>query len=105
MTSCARRDIFLQIEPLQGYSPLAPLLCARQYGRDCQRNMGHELGRIPAEEILQARIDGLVYREYLDADYMTPNTAPIVPSDTALPSVATRRVTVLLATRASVAIK
>lgn len=85
MTECKRRDIFLQIEPLHGYSPLAPLLCARRYGRDCQLNMGHELGRIPADEILQARIDGLVYREYLDADYLTPNTAPIVPSDSAEP--------------------
>jgi plastocyanin len=85
MTACTRRDIFLQIEPLQGYSPLAPLLCARRYGRDCQRNMGHELGRIPADEILQARIEGLVYREYLDPDYMTPNTSPLVPADSAEP--------------------
>ena len=85
MSSCNRRDIFLQIEPLAGYSPLAPLLCARRYGRDCQRNEGHELGRIPAEEILEARIDALVYREYLDPDYLTPKTDPLVPSDSAEP--------------------
>ena len=47
MTACTRRDIFLQIEPLQGYSPLAPLLCARRYGRDCQRNMGHASAAFP----------------------------------------------------------
>jgi FtsP/CotA-like multicopper oxidase with cupredoxin domain len=86
MTACtARRDVFLQIEPVDGYSPLAPLLCARRYGRDCQFNEGHELGRIPADEILLARVDALVYREYLDPDYTTPNTAPLVPSDIAEP--------------------
>lgn len=57
----------------------------RRYGRDCQFNEGHELGRIPAEEILQVRINALVYREYLDADYVTPNTAPLVPADSSEP--------------------
>ena len=85
MSACASRDIFLQIEPLPDYSPLAPLLCARRYGRDCQFNDGHELGRIPAEEILDARVDALVYREYFDADYTLPNTAPLVPADVAEP--------------------
>jgi len=78
---CARRDVFLLIEPVADYSPLAPVLCARRYGRDCQFNEGHELGRIPADEILQTRLDALVYREYLDPDYTTPNPAPLVPSD------------------------
>ena len=85
MKGCTRRDVFLQIEPLPDYSPLAPLLCARRYGRDCQRNMGHELGRIPSDEILAARVDALVYREYLDPDYITPKTAPLVPSDATEP--------------------
>ena len=81
----SRRDVFLQIESVPEYSPLAPLLCARRYGRDCQLNEGHELGRIPAEEILAARIDALVYREYLDASYTQPNTAKLVSSDSAEP--------------------
>jgi FtsP/CotA-like multicopper oxidase with cupredoxin domain/sugar lactone lactonase YvrE len=85
MKTCTRRDIFLQIEPLNEYSPLAPLLCARRYGRDCMFNEGHELGRIPTEEILQARVDALVYREYLDPDYTTPNTTPLAPADTTEP--------------------
>jgi FtsP/CotA-like multicopper oxidase with cupredoxin domain/sugar lactone lactonase YvrE len=85
MKTCTPRDIFLQIEPLADYSPLAPLLCARRYGRDCQLNEGHELGRIPADEILEASVDAVVYREYLDPDYATPNTAPLVPSDTTEP--------------------
>ena len=78
---CVRRDIFLKIEPVADYSPLAPVLCARHYGRDCQFNEGHELGRIPADEILAARVNALVYREYLDADYTVPNTAPLVAAD------------------------
>ena len=85
MSHFTRRDIFLQIEPVNGYSPLAPLLCARRYGRDCQRNQGHELGRIPATEILAARVDALVYREYHDCDYRLPKTAPLVPSDSSEP--------------------
>lgn len=83
--NCKRRDVFLQIEPVTGYSPLAPLLCARRYGRDCQVNEGHELGRIPADEILAARVDALVYREYEDADYSRPVTAPLVAADATEP--------------------
>ena len=79
--TCARRDVFLLIEPVADYSPLAPVLCARRYGRDCQFNEGHELGRIPAEEILQTRVGALVYREYLDPEYTTPNPAALVPAD------------------------
>jgi hypothetical protein len=55
--NCARRDVFLLIEPVVDYSPLAPVLCARRYGRDCQFNEGHEFGRIPADEILQPTLD------------------------------------------------
>lgn len=83
--NCSRRDVFLQIEPVADYSPLAPILCARRYGRDCQANEGHELGRIPADEILAARIEALVYREYLDPDYTQPVIAPLVPSDVTEP--------------------
>jgi hypothetical protein len=54
--NCARRDVFLLLEPVADYSPVAPVLCARRYGRDCQFNEGHELGRIPAEELLQTRV-------------------------------------------------
>jgi hypothetical protein len=61
------------------------VLCARCYGRDCQFNEGHELGRIPAEEILQTRVGALVYREYLDPEYTTPNPAALVPADVTEP--------------------
>ena len=83
--NCARRDVFLLLEPVADYSPLAPVLCARRYGRDCQFNEGHELGRIPAEEILQTRVGALVYREYLDPEYTTPNPAALVPADVTEP--------------------
>src|SRR5260370_22793121 len=76
-----RRDIFLKIEPLLNYSPLAPVLCGRRYGRDCMFNSGHELGRLTPQEIVEATLDGLIYREYLDPDYTTPNTAKIIAAD------------------------
>jgi FtsP/CotA-like multicopper oxidase with cupredoxin domain len=76
-----RRDVFLKIEPLLSYSPLAPVICARRYGRDCMYNVGHEYGRVQADEILASTLDALVYREYLDPHFTIPNTAKIVPAD------------------------
>src|SRR5215469_5474531 len=75
------RDIYLKIEPVLAYSPLAPIICARHYGRDCMLNPGHELGRISPDEILAASIDALVYREYLDPDYTVPNKGKIIRAD------------------------
>ena len=76
-----RRDIFLKIEPLGHYSPLAPVTCARHYGRDCMFNPGHESGRVSPQEILGATLAGLVYREYFDTHYTVPNKAKIIPAD------------------------
>src|SRR5262249_3183177 len=76
-----RRDVFLKIEPLSAYSPLAPVSCARRYGRDCMFNEGHELGRLSPQEIIEATLEALVYREYLDPHYSVPNTAKIIDSD------------------------
>jgi FtsP/CotA-like multicopper oxidase with cupredoxin domain len=81
MTEVAGRDIFLRIEPLKDYSPLAPAKCARHYGRDCMFNMGHEYGRLTPTEIFQATLDAIVYREYLDQDYTIPNIDRIIKSD------------------------
>jgi plastocyanin len=44
-------------------------------------NSGHESGRIPAQEILGSTADGLVYREYLDSHYTTPNRAKLIEAD------------------------
>jgi FtsP/CotA-like multicopper oxidase with cupredoxin domain len=76
-----RRDVFLKIEPLDRYSPLAPLPCARHYGRDCMFGSGHELGRVSPQEIATAAVDALVYREYLDPHYTVPNRTKIVEAD------------------------
>jgi plastocyanin len=75
------RDIFLQIETVPAYSPLAPITGSRRYGRDCMFGTGHEYGRLTAGEILAASLDALVYREYLDPNYTIPNTAPIIAAD------------------------
>jgi FtsP/CotA-like multicopper oxidase with cupredoxin domain len=75
------RDIYLQIEPVAGYSPLAPLRCARHYGRDCMRSPGHEIGRVTPEEIFGTTVDAMVYRQYHDAAYTSPVTAPLVAAD------------------------
>ena len=70
----AHRDVYLQIESLPGYSPLAPVRCARHYGRDCMRNPGHEIGRVTPQEIFSTTFDAVVYRQYHDAAYSSPVT-------------------------------
>src|SRR6476659_9888680 len=64
-----RRDIFLKIEPLTGYSPLAPVACSRRWGREAMFGVGHELGRVQPSEIVSSTLDALVYREYFDGHY------------------------------------
>jgi plastocyanin len=76
------RDVFLRIEPVPAYSPVAPTGGEHgEYGRDCMRNHGHEDARIPESEVLRRQLDGLVYRQYTDGTYTTPVTDPLVPSD------------------------
>src|SRR5215472_19152143 len=77
----AHRDIYLQIESVAGYSPLAPLRCSRRYGRDCMRNPGHEIGRVAPGEIFSTTFDAVVYREYRDAAYSLPVTDKLVTAD------------------------
>jgi hypothetical protein len=36
------------------------------------RNMGHEDGTIPADEVNARRLTALTYREYLDLHYLVP---------------------------------
>ena len=63
-----RRDVYLKIEPLPAYSPVAPDDAEHhRHRRDCTRNHGHEDGTIPQAEVDRRRIEALVYREYLDA--------------------------------------
>jgi hypothetical protein len=82
MNRCSsRRDIFLKIERVTAYSPLAPQPCARLWGRDAMFNPGHELGRVQPAEIVATTLDALVYHEYLDNHYTHPNAAKLVPAD------------------------
>jgi plastocyanin len=77
----AIRNIYLKIEHILGYSPVAPQDEMGHYHHDCARNPGHEDGRVPDGEAALRRVDALVYHEYLDAGYSTPNPAPLIAND------------------------
>ncbi|HEU4387773.1 MAG TPA: galactose oxidase-like domain-containing protein [Blastocatellia bacterium] len=80
VTHC--RDVYLKIERLPAYSPVAPDDAEHDlYRRDCMRNEGHEDTKIPQSEVDRRRLDALVYREYLDPDYTIPKNDPLVPAD------------------------
>ena len=87
----ATRNVYLKIERLLGYDPVAPQDEMGRYHRDCARNPRHEDGRIPDGEVALRRLDALVYREYLDAGYSMPNMAPLISNDVNEP-MADRRV-------------
>lgn len=61
MSECVRRrDIFLKIEALGGYSPLAPIVGNRRYGRDAMIGIYHEIGRVQPTEIAATTVDAIV---------------------------------------------
>src|SRR3989440_12854846 len=78
------REIYLKIERIPGYSPFQPddhVTPPIQYGRDCMRNEGHEDGSIPADEIAARRLTALIYREYLDSQYLLPKPDKLIAAD------------------------
>jgi plastocyanin len=78
------RDIYLKIETIPGYSPVAPdpmPAPPRQYARDCMRNPGHEDGTVPLAEVNARTLTALVYREYLDPNYLIPKPDKLVLAD------------------------
>jgi FtsP/CotA-like multicopper oxidase with cupredoxin domain len=78
------RDIYLKIEAIPGYSPVMPAdhaIPPIQYGRDCMRTPGHEDGSIPLDEIAARTFNALIYREYLDAQYLIPKPDKLVAAD------------------------
>jgi plastocyanin len=78
------RDIYLKIEAIPGYSPVEPddhISPPIQYRRDCMRNMGHENGTIPADEVNGRRLTALIYREYLDPNFLLPKPDKLVAAD------------------------
>lgn len=90
----ATRDIYLRIEAIPGYSPVEPddhVSPPIRYRRDCMRNMGHEDGTIPADEVAARRLTALIYREYVDPQYLVPKPDKLVAADINEPAF-TRRV-------------
>lgn len=80
ITKC--RDIYLKIEKLPAYSPVAPDDAEHdRYRRDCMRNHNHEDTRIPESEVERRQLDALVYREYLDSNYTIPKNVPLISAD------------------------
>jgi len=80
----AIRDIYLKIEQIPNYSTVEPevkTMPPKAYRRDCMRNPGHEDTAIPQSEIDARRLTAIVYREYLDPNYLIPKPDKIVPAD------------------------
>jgi FtsP/CotA-like multicopper oxidase with cupredoxin domain len=78
------RNIYLKIEAIPGYSPVMPAdhaIPPIQYGRDCLRTPGHEDGMIPLDEISARELTALIYREYLDPQYLIPKPDKLVAAD------------------------
>lgn len=76
------RHIYLKIEPLPNYSPVAPDDAEHdKYRIDCMRMEHHEDGTIPLSEIERRRLGALVYREYLDSNFTVLNTEPLIAVD------------------------
>jgi plastocyanin len=89
----AIRDIYLKIEAIAGYSPVEPddhVSPPIQYGRDCMRNPGHDNGTIPGDEINARRLTALVYREYLDPNWVVPKPDKIIAADINEPAFSNR---------------
>ncbi len=78
----AIRHVYLKIEEILGYSPVEPSShAAANYRRDCMYNTGHEDGTIPLSEVNARRLNALIYREYLDPDYLIPKPDKLVLAD------------------------
>jgi FtsP/CotA-like multicopper oxidase with cupredoxin domain len=80
----AVRDVYLKIQQLNGYSPVEPadhVTPPVHYRRDCMRGPGHEDGTIPADEVNARRLNALIYREYLDPQFLVPKPDKLVVAD------------------------
>jgi len=85
------RHIYLKIEAIPNYSPVAPDDAEHHKHRlDCMRNMEHADTTIPQMEVERRSLDALVYREYLDAAYTVIKNAPLIAADINEPRVERR---------------
>src|ERR1044072_2073146 len=83
------RNIYLKIETIPDYSPVAPdedVSPPIVYERDCMRNAGHEDGTIPLDEVNARRLTALVYREYLDPGFFAPKPDRLILADSNEPA-------------------
>lgn len=85
------RHIYLKIETIPNYSPVAPDDAEHHKHRlDCMRNMEHADATIPQSEVDRRSLDALVYREYLDAAFTVLNNAPLIAADVNEPRIERR---------------
>ncbi|MDH3203157.1 MAG: DUF1929 domain-containing protein [Nitrosopumilus sp.] len=94
------RDFYLKIEQISSYSPVHPVdkePPGVEYSRDCMYGEGHENGKIPQAEVDARTLDAIVYREYLDKDFLIPKPDKMVESDINEPVFDSRIGTVLYA--------
>lgn len=85
------RHIYLKIEAVSNYSPVAPDDAEHHKHRlDCMRNMAHLDATIPQAEVDRRSLDALVYREYLDDAYTIIKNTPLVAADINEPRVERR---------------
>jgi plastocyanin len=87
------RDIYLKIESIRGYSPVEPddhVSPPIEYRRDCMRNEGHEDGTIPIDEVAARRLTALIYREYMDLQFLIPKPDKLIAADVNEPAFARR---------------
>ncbi|HEU4853729.1 MAG TPA: multicopper oxidase domain-containing protein, partial [Nitrosospira sp.] len=85
------RHIYLKIEEIPNYSPVAPDDAEHHKHRlDCMRNMGHEDATIPQAEVDRRTLNALIYREYLDGAYTILKDDPLIAADANEPRVERR---------------
>ena len=80
----AIRHVYLKIERIPGYNPVAPDPMAsppKHYGRDCMRNPGHLDTTIPFAEVAARSLTAVVYREYYDPNYTIPKPDKLIIED------------------------
>jgi len=87
------KDVYLKIETIPDYCPVDPDSHAAapiKYRRDCMLNTGHEDGSIPIDEVNARRLSALIYREYLDANWLIPKPDKLVVADINEPAFTSR---------------
>src|SRR5712692_2083810 len=80
----AQQVIYIKTEKISDYSTVEPdshVSNPIQYRRDCMRNAGNEDGTIPADEVAARRLTALIYREYLDPQYLIPKPDKLIAAD------------------------